>query len=82
MLPKNYLGFREKYGLAEIPQYFNQEENTIYITTTNFPSVAYITPPGTYSLSLTGSDENMDYLNTGVSESGIYQRKESFLMQT
>ncbi len=72
-------GFREKYGLAEIPQYFNQEENTIYITTTNFPSVAYITPPGTYSLSLTGSDENMDYLNTGVSESGIYQRKESFL---
>jgi len=72
-------GFREKYGLAEIPQYFNQEENTIYITTTNFPSVAYITPPGTYSLSLTGSDENLDYLNTGVSEGGIYQRKESFL---
>lgn len=72
-------GFREKYGLEQIPQYFNQDEDTIYITTTNFPSVAYVTPPGTYSLSVTGSDENLDFLNTVVSESGVYQRKEKFL---
>ena len=72
-------GFMAKHGLEEIPQYFNQSEDTIYVTTTNFPSVAYITPPGTYSVSVTGSDENMDFYNTGVSRGGIYQRKESFL---
>lgn len=72
-------GFREKYGLEQIPQYFNQSDDTIYITTTNFPSVAYITPPGTYCVSVPGSDEKMDFLHTGVSRGGIYQRKESFL---
>ncbi len=72
-------GFMEKYGLEQIPQYFNQSEDTIYITTTNFPSVAYITPPGTYSVSVTDSDEKMDFHNTGVSRGGIYQRKDSFL---
>lgn len=72
-------GFMKEYGLEQIPQYFNQGEDTIYITTTNFPSVAYITPPGTSSLSITGNDEKLDFANTGVSESGIYQRKEGFL---
>lgn len=72
-------GFLEKYGMENIPQYFNQNTDTIYVTTTNFPSTAYITPPGTYSVSLTEADEKMDWANTGVSLSGTYQRTDGFL---
>ncbi len=74
-------GFKEKYGLENIPQIFSPEEDTIYITTTNFPSVAYIAPPGTYALSITGEDTHQDYPNTAISQSGIYQRLNGFLHQ-
>ncbi len=72
-------GFMSKYELEQIPQYFNQREDTIYVTTTNFPSVAYIIPPGTHSVSVTSPDEIEDWLYSGVSKAGIYQRKEGFL---
>ncbi len=74
-------GFLEKYGLQEIPQDFNQRQDTISITTTNFPSVAYLTPPGTYDLVVKEDDNHGDMDFTKVSKTGIYQRTEGFLFK-
>lgn len=72
-------GFLKKYGLQEIPQDFTQRQDTISITTTNFPSVAYLTPPGTYDLVVKDDRDKQDMDFTKVSKTGIYQRTEGFL---
>ncbi len=72
-------GFLEKYGLENVPRDFIQRRDTLSITTTNFPSVAYITPPGTYSIVVKNDNNHSDSDFTMVSQTGIYQRTEGFL---
>lgn len=72
-------GFMEKYGLENIPLQLPQNSDTIIIKTTNFPSAAYITPPGTYALAIIGSDTQNDLINTAVSKTGVYQRTSGYL---
>lgn len=72
-------GFMAKYGLENIPLQLPQNSDTIIIKTTNFPSAAYITPPGTYALVIIGSDTQNDLINTAVSKTGVYQRTSGYL---
>lgn len=72
-------GFLETYGLENIPSGFTQKQDTLYITTTNFPSVAYVTPPGTHALTIKNDNNLKDIDFTKVSKTGIYQRTGGFL---
>ncbi len=72
-------GFMAKYGLENIPRDMKSAQDTISITTTNFNSAAYITPPNTFSLTIMGDDLQRDYINTAISRSGVYQRTSGFL---
>lgn len=74
-------GFLEKYGLENIPLQLPQNHDMITIETTNFPSAAYVTPPGTYTLSILGADSQNDYINTALSKTGVYQRTSGFLQK-
>lgn len=72
-------GFLQKYGLENIPTDFNQRQDTISLTTTNFPSVAYLTPPGTFDVVVKQDSNHQDMESTMVSKTGIYQRSGDFL---
>lgn len=72
-------GFMKKYGLENIPRHLPENSDMITVETTNFPSAAYITPPGTYSLSIIGTDAQNDFINTALSKTGVYQRTSGFL---
>ncbi len=72
-------GFLQKYGLENIPASFTQRQDTISLTTTNFPSVAYLTPPGTYNVVVKQDNNHQDMESTMVSKTGIYQRIGDFL---
>lgn len=74
-------GFMAKYGLENIPLQLPSNSDLITIETTNFPSVAYVTPPGTYSLSIMGTDIQSDFINTALSKTGVYQRTSGFLQK-
>lgn len=74
-------GFLDKYGLENFPNDFMVQQDTISITTTNFPSVAYLTPPGTFDISITFDNNRQDMDYTKVSKTGIYQCIDGFLFK-
>ena len=72
-------GFLAEYGLKNLPKDLTVRQDSISITTTNFPSVAYLTPPGTYNVTVTFDDNRRDIDYTKVSQTGIYQCFDGFL---
>ncbi len=74
-------GFLAKYGLENLPDSFTVKQDTISITTTNFPSVAYLTPPGTFDINITFDNNRHDMDYTKVSKTGIYQCIDGFLFK-
>lgn len=72
-------GFLERYGMENLPATLPYKQDTISITTTNFPSVAYLTPPGTYALTVINDNNQRDMDYTKVSRTGIYQCFDGFL---
>lgn len=74
-------GFLSKYGLENLPSDFTVQQDTISVTTTNFPSVAYLTPPGTFDITITFDNNRRDMDYTKVSKTGIYQCFDGFLFK-
>lgn len=74
-------GILEKYGMVAAAQQKATGEDFTHIysiETTNFPSVGYITPPGTMYVS-TINDAHGDQDDTYVTRGGVFRRQEGFL---
>lgn len=77
-------GTLKKYGITgidrinEISGGYNTAVKTLIVQATNYSSAAYITPPGTFSITVLSNDSQAQE-NTYVSYSGTFQRKNGYL---
>lgn len=73
-------GILNQYGMKGLPDIQEDTEDTLYVKTMNFPSVAYITPPNTTGIMVSRS-ENDDRDHISVSRGAVFQRTEGFLYE-
>lgn len=77
-------GTLEKYGITGIDRIegtlenYNAARKSLTVQATNYLSAAYITPPGTYRITVLSNDSRAEE-NTYVSRSGAFQISEGYL---
>lgn len=77
-------GTLEKYGITGIDRVagfsgsYNAARKSLTVQATNYSSAAYITPPGTFKITVLSNDSRAEE-NTYVSHSGAFQRRDGYL---
>lgn len=71
-------GILAEYGLEDVPADISNTRKQMYVATMNFPSVAYITPPGSIKVTVQQNNDNAQE-NTQVTRAGVFRRTDDFL---